>query len=261
MSVTDPEGASQTQDDRTGPSAGKGNPAGWQSWVAAGLVVAIVLGVLVVWGRPLYALVTDQARIQRWVEAFGRRGPAAIALLEMAQAIVAPFPGQAIELAGGLLYGQWLGTLYAMAGIVAGSTLAFLLARHVGRPLAERLAGQQAVSRLDDLAERGGSLFFFLLWLLPFVPDDLACLAAGLTEMPTRQFLVLMTLGRLPGILTATWVGAHARQVSPAVWLALILGGLLLALGFWRWGETAQSAMLGWVARLSARETEKDPKA
>ena len=124
-----------------------------------------------------------------------------------------------------------------MIGIALGSLLGFVLARRFGRPLLTRFVGPQAVARLDDLVERGGAYFFFLLWLLPFVPDDLVCLAAGLTPMSTRQFLLLMVVGRTPGILVATWLGANAAQVSPA-WWGVGLGGLVVvAFVLWRWGE------------------------
>ncbi len=231
----------------------RGTRAGWRLWLIVGVGLAMLAAILVLWGRPLYEFLSDQEDIRAWVEGFGAWGPAAIAGLEMAQAVIAPFPGQAIELVGGYLFGLWLGTLWAMVGIIAGSLLSFLLARRFGRPLAKRLVGAKAVSRLDELAQRGGALFFFLLWLLPFVPDDLACLAAGLTPMPVRQFLILMALGRLPGIFVATWVGVNAGGITP-LWWAILLGLLVLAsLALWRWGSSLQAAMFRLLDKVSGQ--------
>lgn len=234
--------------------------AGWRLWVVVALSLGTLVAVLVLWGRPLYEFLSDQEDIRAWAEGFGPWAPAAIAGLEMAQAVIAPFPGQAIELVGGYLFGLWLGTLWAMVGIIAGSLLSFLLARRFGRPLARRLVGVNALSRLDELARRGGALFFFLLWLLPFVPDDLACLAAGLTPMPIRQFLILMALGRLPGIFVATWVGASAGGIPP-VWWAILLGLLVLAsLALWRWGASLQAAMFRLLDRASGQQRGTEPQ-
>jgi uncharacterized membrane protein YdjX (TVP38/TMEM64 family) len=109
------------------------------------------------------------------------------------------------------------------------------------------------MDRLDDLVRRGGAPFFFLIWLLPFAPDDLACVAAGLTPMPTRQFLFLMILGRMPGVAVSVWVGANAAQIQP-VWWAILLGGIAVAaLVFWRKGEQIQEVVLTFIERLSRR--------
>lgn len=225
--------------------------AGWWPWLVAGLLLAATILALVLWGPAVYAFLADRERVRGWVEGFGGWAPAIIFGLELAQVLLAPIPGQAIEAASGYLFGPWLGVLYPFAGLVAGSLLAFWLARRFGRPLAVRLAGQDAVVRLDDLAERGGSLFLFLIWLFPFVPDDLACLAAGLTPMSTGRFLLLMVTGRLPGIVFSVWVGANLASIGLVWWMVLFVGLALAALLLWRKGEEVQQAMLRLIRRLS----------
>jgi len=170
----------------------------------------------------------------------------------MVQTLAGPVPGTAIEAASGFLFGPWWGTLYAMTGIVAGALIAFFLARRFGRPLIQRFVRRQDVERLDHLLERGGSMLFFLLWLFPLVPDDLVCLAAGLMGMPPRRFLLLMALGRLPGIFFSVWLGATATRLDPAWWLVGLVALALLALAAWRWGARLQSALLSLANRLNA---------
>ena len=226
---------------------------GWWVWLATGLILASLGVIVVLWGRPLYELLADQQRLRGWVAGFGPWGPLALVALEIAQTLLAPIPGQAIEAVGGYLFGPWLGTLYAMLGISTGSLLGFLLVRRFGRPWVVRLVTPQALTRFDDLARQGGALFFFLIWLFPFVPDDLACLAAGLTPMSTPRFLLLMVLGRLPGILVATWVGAHVVHIRLLWWGILLVPATIAALVLWRWGERLQGAILRFLQRLSGR--------
>lgn len=242
----------------------QGKPPRWQIWLVVGLILAALVAGLGLWGRPLYDFVTDQEQVRSWVEGLGLWGPVAIALLEMIQAILVPIPGQAIEAVSGYLFGPWWGVLFPMIGMVIGSLITFLLARRFGRPLVIRLAGKQSMARLDDLARRGGAPFFFLIWLLPFVPDDLACMAAGLTPMSTRQFLVLMTLGRLPGVFVAVLVGANvaARQseqgVEPLWWGAVLAGLGVAALVLWHWGDRIQESVLQFIERLTSCGSQSD---
>lgn len=225
----------------------------WWMWLLAGLAVIAAIAGLVRWGQPIYDFLADQEQVRGLVEQFGAWGPLAIFGLELAQSLLAPIPGQAIEAVSGYLYGPWWGLVYAFWGLVLGSSIIFLLARRFGRPLAVRLVGENSMSRLDDLARRGGAPLFFLIWLIPFAPDDLACVAAGLTPMPVRQFFLLMIVGRLPGIFVSVWVGANAARVSPVWWWLMLAGIGLAALVIWRWGDDLQTAILAFIERLSER--------
>jgi uncharacterized membrane protein YdjX (TVP38/TMEM64 family) len=224
----------------------------WLIWIAAALLLVGLVAAAIAWWRPIYDFVSDQEQMRAWVEGLGAWGPLAIIIMEMIQALLAPIPGQAIEAASGYLYGPWWGTLFPMIGMVIGSSIIFLLSRRFGRPLVIRLVGKQSMARLDDLARRGGAPFFFLIWLLPFAPDDLACVAAGLTPMPFRQFIVLMTVGRLPGVFVSVMVGANIARVDPIWWAVLLAAIAIAALIFWRWGDQIQEAVLGLIERLSS---------
>jgi uncharacterized membrane protein YdjX (TVP38/TMEM64 family) len=226
-------------------------PVRWLIWLAAAAILVGLVGALIVWWRPLYQFVTDRNQISIWVSGLGVWGPLAIVALEIGQVLLAPIPGQAIQVVSGYLYGPWLGMLYSLLGVGLGSLISFLLARRLGRPLAVRLVGSNAIARLDNLERKGGALFFFLVWLLPFTPDDLACLAAGLTPMPLSQFLVLVTIGRLPGVIVSVLLGAFAVQISPLL-LGLLFATLVLAavVLWWRAGQI-QTAVLHFIERLS----------
>jgi uncharacterized membrane protein YdjX (TVP38/TMEM64 family) len=222
----------------------------WWVWLVAGPLVVALVAALLVWWQPISELAPDQEQIRTWVEGLGSWGPIAIIFLELIQALLAPIPGQAIEAASGYLYGPFWGTVFPLIGMVVGSTILFLLSRRFGRPLVIRLVGRQSMTRLDDLVRRGGAPFFFLIWLFPFAPDDLACAAAGLTPMPIQQFLILMTLGRLPGVFVSVMVGANATRIEPLWWGILLTVIAIAALILWRWGDQIQEAVLGFIERL-----------
>jgi len=219
--------------------------------VLLALLAVLVCGGVWYWREPLWALFNDQQRIQEWVADFGPWGPLVSIALNVAQVLVAPIPGQFVGLVNGYLYGPWLGTLYSMAGLTLGTILAMALARWFGRPLVERLVNPQTLARWDRIASRQGPLFFFFVFLLPFVPDDVACFVIGLSPLAIPRMVVLATLGRLPGVFVSCWVGASATELPWWAWLLLGGGAAGLAWAFWRYQARLEAATLRLIRRLT----------
>ena len=214
-------------------------------------LLALAVAALLIWHKPLLSLFADTARIQEFVTRFGYWAPLATILLHVAQVLLAPIPGQVIDAANGYLFGAAWGTLYSLVGVIAGSSLAMALARRFGRPWAEKLIKRETLERLDGYSRQRGALFLFLVFLLPFLPDDVACFLAGLTPLPLPELVMLAAVGRLPGILVANLVGANAAALTRTqiAFFAAILAAIALA--FWRYQERVEAAMLKITAWLT----------
>jgi uncharacterized membrane protein YdjX (TVP38/TMEM64 family) len=231
-------------------SRARGNGQATRTALAIILIVAAA-GAVWYWRKPLWATFGSRDRIQEWVAGCGVWGPLASIALNVAQVLLAPVPGQFVGLVNGYLYGVWLGTLYSMIGLVLGTILAMLLARRFGRPLIERLVKPETWERWDRLARRQGPWFFFLVFLFPFLPDDVACFLIGLSPLAIPRMVVLATLGRLPGVFVSCWVGAYATGLPWWTWLPL--GGVTAALAwaFWHWQAPLEATLVRLIRRLT----------
>ena len=219
--------------------------------VAILVLLALMVAALLIWHQPLLSFFADRAKVQEFVTRFGPWAPLAAILLHVAQVLLAPIPGQVIDAVNGYLFGTVWGTIYSLIGVIAGSSMAMALARRFGRPWAERLIKRETLERLDGYSRQRGALFFFLVFLIPFLPDDVACFLAGLTPLPLPELIVLAAVGRLPGILAANFVGANAAaltQTQVAFFIAVLAA---IALAFWRYQERVEMAMLKATAWLS----------
>jgi uncharacterized membrane protein YdjX (TVP38/TMEM64 family) len=221
------------------------------AWLIGIVAIAAVLWIVWAWCGPVIAWFHDRAAFQAWLASLGAWAPLVGIVLNAAQVIAAPIPGQVIGLANGYLFGAWLGTLYSLIGVMLGTGIVLALTRKWGRPVVVRLVRGEQLQKLDRLVARRGALFFFLIFLLPFLPDDLTCFAIGLTDLPLGQMLVLIALGRLPGLFVASWLGANATNLSLPAWIALIAGASLVALTYLRWSERIESRLLTWLDRLT----------
>jgi len=214
-------------------------------------LLTVLLGLLLLHNAQLRALLTDPLRMRKWVSGWGAWAPLAMVALQVAQVLLAPIPGQVMGLVSGYLFGVTWGTVYSVAGNALGSLLAFSLARAYGRPFVERHVPANTLARLDAGAQRRGLVFFVLVFLLPFLPDDLTCFAAGLTSIPIPALMLATLAGRPPGILVSCWLGANAVALGPTQWAFVVVGSVLLAGFFLRYGAELQE----WTMQLTERLT------
>jgi len=200
-----------------------------------------------------WSILSNRQRTQEWIASLGPWGPLASIGLNAAQVLLAPIPGYVIGWTNGYLYGLGPGTLYSMAGLLLGTALAMGLARRFGRPLVERLVKPETLARWDRVTDRRGPLFFFLIYLIPGLPDDIVCFLIGLSRLKLPWMVALAMLGRLPGVLVSCWVGAYATELPLWAWLPLGAGTGGLAWLFWRHRERFEASMLRLIQKLTGR--------
>ena len=223
----------------------------WVRYLVALLILAALIVPLILWRDPIRAVFMEPQRLTAAVRSTGPWARLAFIGLYVAQSIAAPIPGQALNFAAGYLFGLIPGILYSWLGLILGTTAALLLARYLGRPLVQRLVAPAALEKMDRLAENRGLIFFFLVFLIPGLPDDIACFAAGLTSLPLLALIMVSAIARLPSVVASVWLGTHAQQLAWQGWLILAGLTVALALAAWRYGERIQDAVLKWLTRRS----------
>ncbi|OGO06213.1 MAG: hypothetical protein A2Y73_08555 [Chloroflexi bacterium RBG_13_56_8] len=215
---------------------------------------ALSLASVLLWRAGMWGTFADPEALK---ELLGPWSPLVIVVAEILQVLLAPMPGQIIGIAAGYLYGVFWGTILSMIGLTLGTMIAIWLARRLGRPLLERIASPELLTRIDSYAQRRGSLTFFLIFLFPFLPDDVCCFLAGLTPLRMGELVLLAIVGRAPGIIVSTLIGARAQDLT-WIQLALISGvGVILAVLFARNQEKLEGVMFRFLDRIT-RNVQKD---
>lgn len=163
----------------------------------------------------------------------GYRGALVFLGLQCLQVLVAPIPGQLMGLAGGYVFGFWKGFGLTMAGLGIGSFLAMSLARLLGKGWVRKAVPQEVMEKFDGLISRGGYGAFFMVYLLPAMPDDAICFLAGLTKLKILPLLLLCLAGRGPGMAVLTLAGSGLISGSSVA--GKVFMGLLMALSVPLW--------------------------
>jgi len=155
-------------------------------------------------------------------------------------------PGAAVlTIAGGFLFGTWLGALCAVIGATLGATMIFLAARAGLGGLAQR-AGRFA-GKLEAGFRADAFNYLLVLRLVPIFPFWLVNLVPALVGVRLTTYVLATFLGIIPGTFVYASIGNGLGDVveepdlrilfKPSV-LVPIVGLALLALipvGYKRW--------------------------
>lgn len=155
---------------------------------------------------PLTAFLGNREAVVSAMQKMGIFAPLLYFLLQILQTVFAPIPGQVVGGVGGFLFGWW-GIPLTIIGSTIGYIIVILLARKFGRPLLEKIFKKESIAKFDFALGDNAAIILFLIFLLPGFPDDMVGYMAGLTDIPFKKLLVLITIGRFPTIVVTNYIG------------------------------------------------------
>ena len=163
-------------------------------WMTAAGIAACTLFFIYGISKGLFA---SQEAMASFLEGFGMLGPLVFVFIQIVQVVIPIMPGGISCLAGVLLFGPVWGFVYNYVGLCIGSACAFQIARRMGMPVVERVAGNQKIGKYLKWMENGTfDKLFALAIFFPAAPDDLLCFLAGVTKMRFGKFLLIILLGK-----------------------------------------------------------------
>jgi uncharacterized membrane protein YdjX (TVP38/TMEM64 family) len=189
------------------------------------LITLAVIGVLVLigvtWGPELWAFFGDTERVRGLIRDSGPLGPLIYIVLQIFQTVLAPIPGNVVGAVGGAAFGWW-GLLLTIIGSAIGMAIAIAIARRFGRPLLEKFFKKSEVNKFDWLLNHpAAEMVLFLIFLFPFMPDDIVGFLAGLTKIRFRNLMLISIVGKAPMQLVTNLLGT--KLFDGNIWTVLII--------------------------------------
>ncbi len=179
----------------------------------------------------LIEYVNSVEKIKSLILNMGFYGRSIFVLLQFLQVTFLPLPASMVVIAGTLVYGPLEASLLSLSGILLGSTLAFYLGKTFGKKLVIFMAGRESCDKWVRFLDNG-KYSYVIMMLLPFFPDDVLCLVAGVTNMSWMFFIVTQFLTRPVGIITTAYFSSG--EIIPyhgwglAVWGIIIVATIAL---------------------------------
>ncbi len=229
-------------------------------WIALCLIAGVSIlflywyrSQLWIQGVKLWDLFQNCRQLKAVVKSYGPYSPLVFILFQVVQVVVAPIPGEAIEFLGGYVFGVWGGMLYSMTGLILGSCLAFSIARIFEKQTIERFISPKLRTKFDYLIGHHGAILSFFLFLIPGFPKDTLCYILGLTPMHLGIFLIISTIGRIPGTWITTVQGAKIFEHQYMVFLILLGISALMILVFYIYQEEIHR----WIRKINKANIQK----
>jgi uncharacterized membrane protein YdjX (TVP38/TMEM64 family) len=192
-------------------------------WIKPLILIIIVVGLTIIFYKTgLIHFFLDRERLLKFLDSLGLAAFIGFILLQVAQVVAAPIPGEVTGLLGGFLYGPILGIILSTIGLTIGSYTAFALSRKFGRPFVDRFVNKSTMERFDYLLHHKGAFLVFLLFLIPGFPKDYLCYILGLGRLSTMAFLVIGGTGRLFGTILLTLGGDYIRHHQYGMFFILV---------------------------------------
>jgi len=172
-----------------------------------------------------YHLLTDKEKIKAFIMSYGNGigAPAIFIIVQVLQVLFAPVPGEASGFIGGYLFGITRGFIYSSIGLTIGSWINFLIGRFLGEYYVRKLIPARQLNRFDTIIKHQGVIAVFILFVFPGFPKDTLCFFLGFSTIPIKLFMILSSIGRMPGTLMLSLQGSLLLEHSYKMF-ALIFG-------------------------------------
>jgi len=142
-------------------------------------------------------------------------------------------PGAAVmTLAGGGLFGLWIGVIVVSFASTIGATLACVVSRYLLRDWVQGKFGDK-LKTINEGVEREGAFYLFTMRLIPAFPFFVINLVMGLTRMRLVTYYWVSQVGMLAGTLVYVNAGKELAKIdslkgilSPSLIISFVILGL-----------------------------------
>ncbi len=203
------------------------------------VVVLIVIAIVIIFFKYDLSkyLTLDELKARQYdIENYYKENPVLTITIYMAGYIIVTalsLPGATVmSLAGGALFGLWMGTLIVSFASTIGATLAFLVARFLLKDYVQKKFGDK-FDAVNKGIEKEGAFYLFTLRLVPLFPFFMINFLMALTPIKALTFYIVSQTGMLPGTLVYINAGTQLAKLeslrgilSPGLILSFALLGI-----------------------------------
>ncbi len=210
-------------------------------------LMLVIVGILVVICAPdLIRLLKDgdMNEMREYIMGAGTEGILVIVSLQFLQTITIFFPGIPIYMCSGIVYGKIKGTIICYLTYVISNLLIYFISKRL-KESADTLFENHKNLKLGRLMSKTKrpALLIALLCIVPVIPNGIIPHLAANSKITTKQFLIAVALGCIPGIFLFVCCGE--LLLTEYFWIVIAM--MVLAVLFLIFGVKFKDRFVTWV--------------
>ena len=216
-----------------------------KKWAVLALTVLLLgAGGLFLYRSGFFAACTSIPALRAYIDRSAPYSHLTFFVVQLLSVVLAPIPSNLTAAAGGLLFGTWPAFFLTYGAVMAGSLLVFWLARTLGRDFVDRVVSRKLAEKYQKVIREKITVFLALAFLLPYFPDDMLCILAGLTPITFGRFALLALFTRPWGLLFASALGGASLSIP--LWAMVLIGlaGVMIFVLGMLYGDRLERAVL-----------------
>lgn len=188
----------------------------------------------------------------------GAWGMVVYVIIQILQVVILPLPAVVCYVPGSIIWGAPMATLLASIGVIIGSVIAYFIGRIWGKKAVIWIAGKETTEKYSAYFGKRGKGIFVIMQILPFFPDDILCMVAGLTSMNFVFFIIVMCTVRPAIISVYCFLGSG--DIIPFsgwgiyVWVAIFAVCIVLAVLSFKYQDKFESWLVSKFSRKKKGE-------
>lgn len=207
----------------------------------------------------------DSAKIERIVEIInssGAFGKIVYVLLQVLQVVLLPLPAVIFYVPGAMIWGPLTATVLASAGVLTGCIISFFAGRIFGKKVAIWIVGKEQTEKYCEMLGKNGKFPFVIMQILPFFPDDILCIIAGISNMSFTFFIVSMAIIR--PIIIAIYCFFGSGVIIPfsgwgiPVWIAIFAVIIAVSVIYFKNREKIESFITSKFKKANDKEEHEN---
>ena len=198
-------------------------------FVILSVVILALVGFLTYFvGEKILAVVSDLDKAREWANGYGVWSYLLFGLMIIVQVILAFIPGEPFEIAAGVIFGTFGGTVLCIVSSFIGSMIVFFIVRKFGMKVVKLFFKSDKLDELHFLrTSRNREILYLIIYMTPGTPKDLLSYFAGLTDIKLPVWMLICSFGRIPSVITST-IGGDFIAGNNYISAAVVFGVTLL---------------------------------
>ncbi|BAH08222.1 TVP38/TMEM64 family protein [Clostridium kluyveri] len=173
------------------------------------LLIILITVVIFKYKKHLHCVNIENIKI--YIQSYGRLSVLIFLLIYMLRPVVFVIPASLMSIIAGNIFNYYVAVLLSMIGCFGSATIAFFLARFLGRSFVDKYLKGKAL-KLNKNIEKYGFKIMTMMRLCFIFPYDPLSYSAGLTKIKYKDFILGTLIGVFPEIIAYSLMGKHLES-------------------------------------------------